>query len=63
MILHDFRCLKCSAVFEQLVKEDQYPRCPICESDKVDRMLSPSSFNIKGLGAYKPGFNSKKVGK
>lgn len=59
-ILFDFKCTRCSHIFERIVKNDHYPTCPICDSVKVDKMISPTSFELKGVGVYSSGINNTK---
>jgi len=40
MPLFDFRCEKCQAVFERLVRFDVIPPCPECGSEAVERCVS-----------------------
>ena len=55
MPLYEFRCLKCNDCFEILVmkKEDEVElRCPHCQSEEFERVLSASCHSIKsGSGA------------
>ena len=51
MPLYEFRCLKCNNCFEFLVmkKEEQVElRCPKCESEEFERVLSASSHCMGG---------------
>lgn len=53
MPLYEFRCKKCSAVFEHLTKNKKAPPCPECESAAVERLLSAPGVIFKGSGFYK----------
>jgi putative FmdB family regulatory protein len=52
MPIYEYSCPKCGT-FEvmQGIKEDTLKRCPTCKS-KVDRLVSRSSFVLKGSGWY-----------
>jgi putative FmdB family regulatory protein len=40
MPLYEYRCRGCEKRFEEFVVGDAHPRCPSCESRKVDKLLS-----------------------
>lgn len=40
MPLYEYVCKKCSHPFEDLVFGDTVPRCPKCETTKVEKVLS-----------------------
>jgi putative FmdB family regulatory protein len=40
MPLFDFRCPSCQRTFEDLVKQDELPRCPHCGADGAVRLQS-----------------------
>ena len=40
MPLYEYRCRECEKRFEEFVLGDSKPRCPACESRKVDKLLS-----------------------
>lgn len=49
MPMYEFRCGKCAAIFEELVrKTDKAVRCPECDSPKVERLLSRVGFSVGG---------------
>jgi putative FmdB family regulatory protein len=52
MPIYEYKCPKCG-VFEtmQRITEPALKRCPTCKS-KVDRMISNTSFVLKGSGWY-----------
>lgn len=40
MPIYEYRCQKCHAEFELLVRGSEKPECPQCESVKLERRLS-----------------------
>ena len=67
MPLYEYRCLKCGHEMEVLQKFDDPPlrRCQKCRS-KVEKLISRSSFQLKGGGWYDQGYggsDSKKTPK
>jgi len=52
MPIYEYKCPKCGT-FEvmQGIKEPSLKRCPTCKS-KVDRLISHTSFVLKGSGWY-----------
>jgi putative FmdB family regulatory protein len=52
MPIYEYQCAKCGVIeVMQGIKERALKRCPKCHS-KVERMLSQSSFVLKGSGWY-----------
>ncbi len=51
----DFRCAKCSTVFEfsRPFGSKTMPACPACGSKKTDKLLTPPPVHFKGAGWYK----------
>jgi putative FmdB family regulatory protein len=52
MPIYEYRCAKCG-VFEQTqrISEPALARCPTCRR-KVERLISSTSFQLKGSGWY-----------
>jgi putative FmdB family regulatory protein len=40
MPIHDYKCQGCAKRFELLVLANEKPRCPHCESTRVERLFS-----------------------
>lgn len=40
MPIFDYRCAECSHTFELFVQTSTVPRCPRCESQRLDKLLS-----------------------
>jgi putative FmdB family regulatory protein len=53
MPIYEYRCLKCNAEFEAMQKFSDVPlsKCPTC-GGKAKRLISRSSFQLKGSGWY-----------
>lgn len=59
MPIYEYKCPKCG-VFEitQRITENALKKCPTCKS-KVERMISATSFVLKGSGWYATDYASK----
>ena len=57
MPMREYRCSHCGHSFDVLQKStDPSPsRCPECQKEQLERMLSAPHYNLKGAGWYKPG--------
>ena len=57
MPLYEYRCLKCEHVMEVLQKLSDPPlrRCKVC-SGKVEKLISRTSFQLKGGGWFDQGY-------
>ena len=50
MPCYEYQCVKCGVFTEQqLITADKLKNCPICKSS-VERLISLSSFSLKGSG-------------
>lgn len=54
MAIYEYRCGACGSEFEefQSIKDASVPKCAACGSDNVTRLISHSSFILKGKGWY-----------
>lgn len=43
MPLYDYKCRKCGARFEELVKVGETPECPRCHDPHPERLFTPSA--------------------
>ena len=61
MPIYEYECKKCGT-FEavQSMSEEHLKRCPECRS-KVSRLISSSSFHLRGGGWYADGYDAKSV--
>ncbi|HQI81855.1 MAG TPA: zinc ribbon domain-containing protein [Deltaproteobacteria bacterium] len=53
MPIYEYKCLKCNSEFEAMQKFSDAPlnKCPTC-GGKAKRLISRSSFQLKGSGWY-----------
>jgi len=60
MPIYEYECTSCCNVFEvfQRMTEDPLTTCPDC-SGYVKKLMSMSSFQLKGGGWYADGYSSK----
>jgi len=58
--IYEYKCSKCGEVFEAFQKINDNPlnRCKFC-SGKVERLISQSSFQLKGSGWYLTDYSRK----
>jgi len=65
MPIYEYACERCDDEFEveQRITEDPLKRCPSCRSVKVKRLISQTSFVLKGGGWYSDLYSSRKDGK
>jgi putative FmdB family regulatory protein len=53
MPIFEYECGSCGHRFEELMgRADPDPGCPTCESAAVTRLMSQTSFRLKGAGWY-----------
>jgi len=62
MPIYEYLCDKCEREFEveQRITEDPIRSCPHCRSRKVRRLISQTSFVLKGSGWYSDLYSSSK---
>jgi len=62
MPIYDYACSGCGREFEveQRIAEDPLKTCPHCRSRKVKRLISQTSFVLKGGGWYSDLYSSAK---
>src|SRR5262245_66685154 len=61
MPIYEYRCDKCEREFEveQRITDPPLGACPKCRSRKVRRLISQTSFVLKGGGWYSDLYSSK----
>ena len=62
MPIYEYRCHKCEHEFEreQRITEDPVKTCPKCRSRRVKKLISQTSFVLKGGGWYSDLYSSAK---
>ena len=62
MPIYEYLCEKCSFEFErqQRITEDPIKTCPKCRSRRVKKLISQTSFVLKGSGWYSDLYSSPK---
>jgi len=60
MPIYEYACEKCDSEFEveQRITDDPIKSCPRCKSRKVKRLISRTSFVLKGGGWYSDLYSS-----
>ena len=60
MPIYEYACAKCESEFEveQRITDDPVKTCPKCRSRKVKRLISRTSFVLKGGGWYSDLYSS-----
>ncbi len=62
MPIYEYGCNDCGTAHEARQKFSDPPlkTCPACNKDGLERMISNSSFSLKGSGWYADGYGDKK---
>ncbi len=61
MPIYEYRCPDCEKVFEVMQKFSDEPvkECRYCDGKKVEKLISRSSFVLKGTGWYQSDYARK----
>ena len=61
MPVYEYQCQACSHQFEatQKISEPRLVDCPKCQAPKLERLISATSFQLKGGGWYRDGYGEK----
>jgi len=64
MPIYEYECQACGHTFEEWQKMSDKPIrvCPKCKARKVEKLISQTSFHLKGGGWYKDLYASAKPG-
>jgi putative FmdB family regulatory protein len=62
MPTYEYRCQACEHEMEAThsIKDSALVECPVCHAPKLERLISSTSFQLKGSGWYKDLYSSKK---
>lgn len=62
MPTYEYRCQSCEHQMEafQSIKDAALTDCPACHQPKLERLISATSFQLKGGGWYKDLYSSSK---
>jgi putative FmdB family regulatory protein len=65
MPIYEYECDKCGHAFEreQRISDPPVKTCPKCKGRKVTKLISQTSFVLKGGGWYADGYSDSKGGK
>ena len=60
MPFYEYACEKCESEFEieQRITDEPLKSCPKCRSRRIKRLISRTSFSLKGGGWYADGYSS-----
>lgn len=60
MPIYEYQCNKCHHDFEviQKINDDPVSSCPKCASKKIQKLVSPAGFQLKGTGWYVTDFKN-----
>lgn len=60
-MIYEYRCEECKKEFEQerSISDTTQPQCPLCKSGATQRLISASTFALKGDGWAKDGYAKK----
>lgn len=63
MPIYEYKCQKCAGEFELFrnISDKENPRCKFCNGP-VQKLISRSSFHLKGSGWYVTDYGGKKSG-
>lgn len=63
MPIYEYRCEECHIQFEQMhrITDESLPDCPACGSAQVSKLISLSSFHLKGSGWYVTDYGGQKT--
>ena len=63
MPIYEYECPKCGVMeVSQRITEDPLAKCPQCKRRKVKKLISNTSFQLKGSGWYVTDYGGKKTG-
>ena len=62
MPIYEYKCSNCGHQFEKIQKfsDDQLKKCPNCDKNALNKLISSPSFRLKGSGWYETDFKTGK---
>ena len=60
MPLYEFKCLKCSKVFDKLINFEEISTIKCCDV-QATRVFSPVDFQFRGTGFYATDYKKQKL--
>lgn len=63
MPIYEFECGQCGEMFETVQAYEASVRCPKCGSGDVSRLISRTTFQLRGEGWSKDGYQHSKEAK
>ena len=62
MPIYEYQCKACGHRLEafQKISDDPLKNCPECEKEELEKLISATSFHLKGTGWYVTDFRDKK---
>ena len=62
MPIYEYKCAECECRLEKLqtMSDDHLKDCPECGKSALKKLVSASSFKLKGTGWYETDFKNKK---
>ena len=63
MPIYEYQCARCKTLFEEFrsIHDSTLPPCPSCAKRKVERLISSTSFQLRGTGWYATDYKSSKA--
>ena len=62
MPIYEYKCSNCGHQFEKIQKfsDDPLKKCPKCDKNTLNKLISSPSFRLKGSGWYETDFKTGK---
>ena len=62
MPIYEYKCSNCGHQFEKIQKfsDDPLKKCPKCDKNALNKLISSPSFRLKGSGWYETDFKTGK---